>query len=103
MARQWFKLLQGIHSGADLTQEPAVYEDPLSGRKTKKYPSKIYYKGDVFESLTDLLKLGEDKFATASPPKSASHSKEMQAREEFPGHGEAQTQAPSQPQSQPSG
>lgn len=59
-----FELLESQHVGPDYSQDPVELKDEVTGKVTKKYPSKTYNKGDVIDSGDyDLAaKLGASKF-----------------------------------------
>lgn len=82
MARARFKLLNGVHIGADFSQSPVEVYDPNTGETNPKlirnpktgalsyqYPSRIYRQGEELDSDLDLeMHLGADKFKKLSSP-----------------------------------
>lgn len=96
---QWFRILVGMHVGADFSVEPKEMTDPATGEKKFIYQSKKYQAspnnptgGDVFQSDVDLVvKHGGSKFDYANDPeeerqvrrsmRNASRSKVAEAKE----------------------
>src|SRR5687768_1310004 len=84
---QRFKLLRGKHVQADTSKEPLTAfneetgeDEPIrvrgpGGRSSPKYPSRMFEKGEEFDSTVDLVKkFGPEKFAYVDEPRKGRRS-----------------------------